>query len=141
MKQVSQKGSGSFQKFSAPVNLHTRYCEIFCSLCCVLRKLSDPRSLRLRNSLAFPENNTGKEPKYTKAVDRGRLVHLSRAFVLTLKGWLILSWVTEISYYSLGHGLKRVASLFLVGSHMTRSTVSFSSNKEETKFIKFDPVG
>ena len=58
-------------------------------------------------------------------------MHFSRAFVLTLKGWLILSWVTEISYYSLGHGLKRVASLFLVGSHMTRSTVSFSSNKRK----------
>lgn len=72
---------------------------------------------------------------------RGKSEHLSWAFILTLKGWVIASWVIEISCYSMGHGLKWVASLFLVGSHMTRSTLSFSAHKMKQNSSNFDPAG
>lgn len=66
--------------------------------------------------------------------------HLSWAFILTLKGWHIPRWVTEISCYSLGHGLKWVARLLLVGSHMTRSTLSFSTHAMKQNSSHCDPA-
>lgn len=66
------KRSDRFQKFLAPVNLHTRHCNIFCcEVGCVVYCLdfSDLGPLGPRNSFFCPETNGGNKPKYIKADD------------------------------------------------------------------------
>lgn len=65
-------------------------------------------------------------------------VHVPWAFTLTLKGWLILRWVTEISYYSLDQGLNWVVILFLVPTWQG-ALCHFPAHK--MKFITFWSCG
>lgn len=40
-------------------------------------------------------------------------VHLSQCFIPTMKGWLMLRWVMEVTYL-LGNALKGATSMFLL---------------------------
>lgn len=83
----------------------------------------------------FPPTSAVNEPEYTEEEDDECICH--GGLVLTLRGCLILSWVTEISYYSLGQRLKWVARLFLVRSLLTRSNVSLPSDEKKQNSSKF----